>query len=476
MWRIFALLLVSFSWKYTTSSLPESLIFEKYVSSTIKDEKQRVSALLRWCTAMAKHYSIIPGRSLGTLPKSLHGYYMSQKCYQFNAEATKQQPLEPPQPPNFDQLDLMVPSTLHQDVEFIHACKMQAGYYKDNRPSTSRILFMVGVNYAYRDFLMNFRCFTDNLELKFLPISFDKKIYSFITRKNIFPVTYQIPDVVNTTSSSFGSKNFNNIGCRKMEIVYAALMLNYDVIFSDVDIVLLKDPYSLLFHPNVDYSHSENVVCGDKWKFNDEMEGNTGFYAVRSNPGTKLIWNYAYQACRAEKMKYDDQSMFWVVVRNMEDTAPKVIPMKQCPEMNNSLSSRSLEKYDRRSASSNFITCPLNNCAFSAGALKDLVMGGSKTNSFRSYITNLKEYNIEPIMIHANWIGGSTRKRNALKQKGLWVTKRIKGNANPADDGDKGDSYGERQSVKSAGNTTSKREDHQKSLWKCGTIPRRPFL
>ena len=37
-------------------------------------------------------------------------------------------------------------------------------------------------------------------------------------------------------------KNFNLIGCRKIEAVAGALALGYDVVFSDVDIALLKDP------------------------------------------------------------------------------------------------------------------------------------------------------------------------------------------------------------------------------------------
>ena len=76
--------------------------------------------------------------------------------------------------------------------------------------------------------------------------------------------------------SGFGGKNFNLIGCRKMEAVYAALKLGYDVIFSDVDIALLVDPIEYVFFPGIDYTHSMNNGCDKKWKFTDTMEGNTG--------------------------------------------------------------------------------------------------------------------------------------------------------------------------------------------------------
>lgn len=81
---------------------------------------------------------------------------------------------------------------------------------------------------------------------------------------------------------AFGGKNFNLIGCRKMEAVAGALKLGYDVIFSDVDIAVLRDPIDYLFFPHVDYTHSTNNGCNKKWKFSDVMEGNTGYMSPHS--------------------------------------------------------------------------------------------------------------------------------------------------------------------------------------------------
>ena len=61
-----------------------------------------------------------------------------------------------------------------------------------------------------------------------------------------------------------------------MEAVAAALALGYNVVFSDVDIALLRDPINYLFIPGVDYTHSTNKGCGVSWSFNESMEGNTG--------------------------------------------------------------------------------------------------------------------------------------------------------------------------------------------------------
>ena len=80
-----------------------------------------------------------------------------------------------------------------------------------------------------------------------------------------------------------------------MEAVAAALKLGYDVIFSDVDIAVLHDPIHYLFAPGIDYFHSSNNGCDKKWKFNHTMEGNTGFYAVKSNPKTIRTWDMVRQ-------------------------------------------------------------------------------------------------------------------------------------------------------------------------------------
>jgi hypothetical protein len=61
-----------------------------------------------------------------------------------------------------------------------------------------------------------------------------------------------------------------------MEAVYGALVLGYNVVFSDVDIAVLRDPLPFLFLPGVDYAHSTNKGCNKRWRFNESMEGNTG--------------------------------------------------------------------------------------------------------------------------------------------------------------------------------------------------------
>jgi hypothetical protein len=161
---------------------------------------------------------------------------------------------------------------------------------------------MVGINYGYRDFLHNFKCFMDRQGVKFMAVSLDQDIYRYIKQNKVTP-TFLMPELegrgtINTASATFGGGQFNLIGCRKIEAVAAALALGYDVIFSDVDIVIMRDPLKYLFFNGIDYVHSQNLHCGSKvkWRFEQkERDGNTGFYAVKSNNVTIRTFDLTFR-------------------------------------------------------------------------------------------------------------------------------------------------------------------------------------
>ena len=68
-------------------------------------------------------------------------------------------------------------------------------------------------------------------------------------------------DAITSDSTSFRSKQFNLITARKKEVVHDILALGYDVIFSDTDVAMIKDPMPYLIWKNVDYVHSLNARC-----------------------------------------------------------------------------------------------------------------------------------------------------------------------------------------------------------------------
>eukprot|EP01036_Dinobryon_divergens_P028204 gene28204-37108_t len=104
---------------------------------------------------------------------------------------------------------------------------------------------------------------------------------------------------VTTDPQKFRSKQFNLITARKKEAVHDILKLGYNVLFSDTDVAMIRDPLPYMLWENVDYVHSLNYWCnvGEKWDFHkSKVEGNTGFYFVRSNNNTVQLWANAYAA------------------------------------------------------------------------------------------------------------------------------------------------------------------------------------
>ena len=93
----------------------------------------------------------------------------------------------PPSKPDFESLERISPSKITSYPEFVNACKEMAGYYKDStrNPLLKNTIFIAGINYSYRDFFHNFRCFTDRLGIKFLPISLDQNIYNYLKNNNV---------------------------------------------------------------------------------------------------------------------------------------------------------------------------------------------------------------------------------------------------------------------------------------------------
>lgn len=118
-----------------------------------------------------------------------------------------------------------------------------------------------GCNRGYLNHLMNFKCFADRLGMKFVVFSLDQKTHDFIRQNTTMESIHVQNTGVTESSAGFRSKQFNLISARKMEAVHDVLNLGYDVLFSDTDVAILRDPFPYLLWENVDYVHSLNVFC-----------------------------------------------------------------------------------------------------------------------------------------------------------------------------------------------------------------------
>lgn len=178
----------------------------------------------------------------------------------------------------------------------------------------------------------------------------------------------------------------------------------------------------------IEYVHSTNKGCARPWRFNETMEGNTGFYAVRSSPSSVAVWDYTYRACSQAPL-YDDQTINWLILRHIQ--SPLAYPLDSCPSITTSGSSRlgPASVYgpagSRNADLSNtairdqfIVSCPLNDCKYSASQLRDY-SGVMKLQDM------LSRANEKAVMIHANWMNGHGKKKDALMNVGLWITRRV---------------------------------------------------
>jgi len=145
-----------------------------------------------------------------------------------------------------------------------------AGVYKDRRSrfhpdiDLSKTVLITACNYGFINHLHNFKCFVDRLGMKFLVIAMDKQAYNYLTNHtsmHTFFMTGGSIGEVTGLPQEFRSKQFNLITAKKKEIVHDILMLGYDVLFSDTDVAMIRDPLPYMIRINVDYAHTLNYMC-----------------------------------------------------------------------------------------------------------------------------------------------------------------------------------------------------------------------
>ena len=146
---------------------------------------------------------------------------------------------------------------------------------------------------------------------------------------------------------------------------------------------------------------------GDDWDFHkSEVEGNTGFYYARSNTRTESLWETVVNSVR-EFPGLDDQSIFWSIIRRA-DINPPVLPLPRCIDYSN--------KSEHISDTRPIVTCALDGCMFSAGALRGV--------AYTMLRDGLRKRNGTLHTIHANYIKGNENKKRALELHGYWLATR----------------------------------------------------
>lgn len=175
-----------------------------------------------------------------------------------------------------------------------------AKYFTDDyyESHLSRSVVATIANMGYLPHLQNFACFAKRLNLHFIVLAVDDALFEMLSKSNhqFFEVvryhghfTADKEMATNATAASvdikssnsadksndhklsslsqaagFQTQKFNLISLRKFEAVYDLQRLGYDVLFVDVDVMILQDVFPLFLRPglrDISYMHSMNQIC-----------------------------------------------------------------------------------------------------------------------------------------------------------------------------------------------------------------------
>jgi hypothetical protein len=141
-----------------------------------------------------------------------------------------------------------------------------AGVYTDpaKTKGLEKTVLITACNFGFVNHLHNFKCFADRLGMKFLVMAMDAQAYDYITKNTTMDSYLMLGGAVGEVTGSatdFRTKQFNLITAKKKEAVHDILQLGFDVLFSDTDVAMIRDPLPYMVRINVDYAHSLNYMC-----------------------------------------------------------------------------------------------------------------------------------------------------------------------------------------------------------------------
>lgn len=216
------------------------------------------------------------------------------------------------------------------------------GIYK-NATSTnnpfSNVVLLTASNNDFSSLLDNWKAFCDEHGFKYAILAMDDALYQRLGPDQAVPSS---PEYM--ISKAVQKKKYFKLVCNKMRMILQIIQdCQVDVVFSDADNVLLKDPFvhdlgRLIVDGYYDYLYTTN----DAWTptershkcmtggLGDDEEGNTGFEYIRSSrPWVQDIMETTLRKCDRPKNNAHDQTLFWKLVHRRKNDQ-----WKQCTKDN----------------------------------------------------------------------------------------------------------------------------------------------
>ena len=184
-----------------------------------------------------------------------------------------------------------------------------------DRVIINNTIILSALNFGYRDIMMNWVCNMRHLGISnFVIAALDADLYKFAYTHGL--PTYlenTIFDGLNASlisDASYGSDSFKQLTKMKSRVVVRLLREGYNVVWSDCDIILFKNPLENMWSYNADLVIQTNAP--DNEAMNGRRRINSGFYLARSNAQT--IRGFEDVIKYASRSRMSEQPCFYDVL------------------------------------------------------------------------------------------------------------------------------------------------------------------
>lgn len=268
-------------------------------------------------------------------------------------------------------------------------------------PNASRLVVAVAVNYAFRDLALNFVCNLHRLRIpNYIVLAMDRPVYRYLSAHGANVFFYEDTPrrrlLADPGGDRFGSTAFVETSRRKSLLVLKVLRLGYSVVFSDVDVVWVRDPIPhLVAHPfdfvmQSDRNHNDRDAA-----LNYNL--NSGFYLARASSRSVM-------ALRAI-VKYA------VVIRRSEQKAFNYVLCGAFKDHHAGPGTRvGAQECTYRKGGATVIALPLDD--FPNGS-NDAIWLNRSTPFINAYPS--------VVAVHANYVEGMANKVDRIKRIGFWL-------------------------------------------------------
>ncbi|KAL8521555.1 hypothetical protein ACS0TY_011902 [Phlomoides rotata] len=130
---------------------------------------------------------------------------------------------------------------------------------------------------------------TQNLLKHVVVGAFDMKAYSRCMKKGLHCYAIRTEGVDFSGNANLSSEDNLKMAWQKMDFLVTVLEMGYDYVFTDADVMWLRDPFPR-FHPDGDFQ----ITCDHFWYNSTDCNysANTGFKYVKSNNRTIQFYKY----------------------------------------------------------------------------------------------------------------------------------------------------------------------------------------